>query len=132
MQGQTGAVNVDYIVYANTDSDYPDYIEIQGPGTFITAENPNKDLDFDTDTAYQPIVNTPLQVKDAGSGDEMTVNVPGLGQYPITSGTITMQKFVIGRDGHDWWDGNITLHLETAAGPQTVNGTFSFCIVPVW
>ena len=91
------------------------------------------DLDFDADTAYNPIVNVALPVGTLGMEDEeLTLNLPNLGEFPVKSGSLTLQKFQTGRDGRDWWDGQLMLTLETDQDPKTATGTFSWCIVPVW
>jgi len=132
VEGQPYTVTLGSVIFANTDEGYSDYVEIEGQGTRILAECANKDLDFDSETSYAPLVNTalPLGVKDFP--EAMTIELSGLGNYPVTGGSLTLQKFQIGRDGHDWWEGQISITVETTAGIRTISGPFSWCIVPVW
>jgi len=134
MEGDPYTLRMNEIFFANTDEGYPDYIEINGVETKIVVEcRKDFDLDFDTDHAYDPIINAPLPVGTLGFEDtEMRLNLPGLGVFTVTGGSLTLLKYQIGRDGRDWWDGKISLTIETDQGEKVLPGTFSWCIVPVW
>lgn len=132
VEGQAYTVKLGSILFVNTDDGYNDFVEIEGVGTHIVATCANKDLDFDSESSYAPLVNASLPLGAEESDDAMTVELPGLGNYAVTSGALTLQKFQIGRDGHDWWDGQISITVETTNGSRTISGPFSWCIVPVW
>lgn len=134
VDGSPRTIRLNDITFANTEGDYPDYIEALGNDTRLMFEcSKSHDLDFDSDAAYQPIVNVPLAIGNLGFDEEgSTLQIPNVDTFDVLNGTITMQKFEIGRDGRDWWEGQISLTLDAADGPLTVSGTFAWCIVPVW
>ena len=134
MDGQPYEVNLSDIQFVNADGDYPDYVDVNGNKTRLMFEcRKDFDIDFDSDAAYAPIVNAALPLGNLGLDDEeLTLQLPGLGEFTATSGSLTLHKFRIGRDGRDWWDGQLTLAIDSDQGPKTLTGTFSWCIVPVW
>jgi hypothetical protein len=134
IDGTPRTIRLNDIVFANTDDGYPDYVEARGNNTRLVFEcSKDHNLDFDTDSAYQPIISVGLPLENPGSGDEkFTIQIPNLDTFDVLGGSLTMEKYTIGRDGRDWWDGTLRLTLESADAPITVNGTFSWCIVPVW
>ncbi len=134
MDGQPYTIHLSDIQFANTDGDYPDYVEVTGNETRILFEcKKDFDLDFDGENAYDPIVNAPLPAGNLGfDEEELTLNLPGLGVFTVSSGSLTVLKYQIGRDGRDWWDGKISLTIESDQGQKTLPGDFSWCIVPVW
>ena len=77
-------------------------------------------------------MNKPFNLAPYATVEELKVNISGVGVFPVRGGAITMEKYQVGREGNDWWDGKIQLLIDTSTGPQTINGTFSMCIVPVW
>jgi hypothetical protein len=129
--GQPVTVEITDAIFANTDVGYPDGIELRGPDTYIYAEVPNKIEDGEDGLSdYKPILNRPQSIKEGA--DPLMLNMPGLGKYPIQSGSITLEKYDHGMDGRVWWEGRISLVVTTNAGPQAISGGFAFGIVPVW
>lgn len=132
-QGRAVTVRFDSFRLANTDAEAPDLIEIDGPGTSVVAAFNDKLKDGqDGMSDYTPLVSKPIPIQPQAGEEEQTVNLPGLGIYPVLGGNITLQKFQHGMDGRDWWEGSIELRVRTAAGPSTLVGAFKGGIVPTW
>jgi len=134
MDGQPYTINLADIQFANTDGDYPDYIEAIGGATRLMFEcKKDFNVDFDSDAIYDPILNAPLPIGNLGiDGEELTLGLPELGAFTVSGGSLTLLKYQIGRDGRHWWDGTISLTIESDQGQKTLPGSFSWCIVPVW
>lgn len=60
------------------------------------------------------------------------ITIPNQGTYRVKGGSIVMEKFQIGMDGRDKWDGQIAVTVQTSQGPVSLTRTFSFGVVPVW
>ncbi|MCC6796469.1 MAG: hypothetical protein IT366_15220 [Candidatus Hydrogenedentes bacterium] len=132
--GQSATIKLDDVQLANTDSGYPDYMELSGSGTYFAALIDPKMPDVEGDAYYQPIVGRalPLTVPKDLLPDDREITAPNLGKYTIVGGNLTMEKFQIGMDGRDHWDGRIDLQLQSTRGVIPVSGTFSFTVVPTW
>lgn len=134
VQGQPATVMIGPVFLSNNDEGYPDFLEISGPGTFLCALIDPKMQGGEGAEYYRPVVkralpfNVPLDLQHT----PREITIPNLGKYPVTGGSITMEKFQIGMDGRDMWDGQIELTVQTAQGPTPLTGTFSFCVVPTW
>jgi len=134
VQGQPATVKIGFVDLSNNDEGYPDFLEMTGPGTCLYALIDPKMQGEDGEAYYKPVAgrtlpfNVPLDL--APTPREITI--PNLGKYPVTGGSIVMEKFQIGMNGRDWWDGRIEVVVQTAQGPATLPGTFSFCVVPTW
>lgn len=134
LNGQSATIKLDDVQLANTDSGYPDFMELTGPGTYVTALIDPKMPDVEGDGYYRPLVGRalPLTVPKDLLPDEREITAPNLGKYTVVGGNLTMDKFQIGMDGRDHWDGRIDLQLQTTQGVIPVSGTFSFTVVPTW
>jgi len=132
--GQAATLKVDSVYLANTDSGYPDYLEIEGPGTYVCALIDPKMPDEEGEGYYKPIVGRalPLNVPKDLLPNEREITAPNVGKYTVVDGNLTMGKFQNGMDGRDHWDGKIDLQLQTTQGVIPVSGTFSFTVVPTW
>lgn len=132
--GQSTTIKLDDVQLANTDSGYPDYMELTGPGTYVCALIDPKMPDVEGDGYYQPLVGRalPLTVSKDLLPDEREITAPNLGKYTVVGGNLTMEKFQNGMDGRDHWEGKIDLQLQTTQGIIPVSGTFSFTVVPTW
>ena len=134
VQGKPVSVKVDFVDLANTDSGVPDYLEITGPGMYLCALIDPKMPDVEGDGYYKPMVGRALSFKVPADllPTPREITIPNQGKYPVTGGSLTMEKFQVGMEGRDKWDGKIELTLQTAQGPVPLSGTFSFCVVPTW
>ncbi|MCC6488409.1 MAG: hypothetical protein IT364_13005 [Candidatus Hydrogenedentes bacterium] len=134
---QAGPVELRVVdcVYANTDPEYPDYVELSGEGMYLIAQVPGKtDEDAQERKLYGALVGKALPVQhlpDMG-GQPMSLAVPGADRYSVMGGNLHLDRFEHGSGTTDWWEGRIDLTLQTTAGAYPVTGTFKFGIVPVW
>lgn len=133
VQGSAVGVRFDSFQLANTDEGAPDVIEIGGPGTYLAAAFNDKLHDGANGMSdYGPLKSRSIPIQPQAGAKVQTINLPGLGTYPVLSGSLTMQKYRHGMEGRDWWEGSIELTVRTAVGPSTLFGTFKGGIVPTW
>lgn len=134
VQGQPVTVPIGSVFLTNTDSGYPDFLEISGPGTFLCALIDPKMQGGDGEAYYKPVLgrslpfNVPLDLQPT----PREITIPNQGKYPVTGGSATIEKAQIGMDGRDMCEGRIEVTVQTSQGPATASGTFSFCVVPTW
>lgn len=126
---------MDSVYLANTDSGYPDYLEIEGPGTYVCALIDPKMPDEEGEGYYKPIVGRALPLECAEGFAAERARNHGAKCWKIHGG---------GRQSYDgqvpkWngWprplaDGKIDLQLQTTQGVIPVSGTFSSTVVPTW
>lgn len=130
--GQQVSVRLTTVHYNNTDTGYPDFIEVSGDGTYVTFVSPMKLSDFEEGTEYSKLVGVPISFDpNFGSADQF-VTVPQLGRYAVQGGSLTLTTFESGMDGRDHWTGQVLLNLETSQGVLPVPGSFDFTIVQLW
>ncbi|MDZ4860251.1 MAG: hypothetical protein SGI88_14840 [Candidatus Hydrogenedentes bacterium] len=135
-QGKPVTVTLDFVGLTNTDAGYPDFVEIEGPGTFLAARiEPKMPSSPEVDDAYfAPVIgrDLPMDVPLDLLTTPRELTIPDQGTYPVTGGNITMEKFSLGKEGRAFWEGRITVTIQTSQGPVSLPGTFNVCIVPTW
>jgi hypothetical protein len=129
---QPVSVTLDSALYLNADEGDFDVLEIGGEGTYITFKSPGEYSDDDPGGPYASMLFKSFHLDTRYAEDDLSISLPGLGEYEIHRGEFILTKFEEGMEGNDHWDGSITLEVNTSQGVLPVSGTVSMTVTPVW
>jgi len=130
--GQPVTVTLDGVLYLNADEGDFDVLEIAGEGTYITFKSSGEYNEDDPSGPYASMLFKSLHLNTEYAENDLSINLPGLGEYEIRNGEFILTKFEEGMEGNDHWDGSITLEVNTSQGVLPVSGTVSMTVTPVW
>lgn len=115
-------------VWLNEDPARPEAFEIHGDGVSIVGRMPT-DLRIDYDENWQVLVGRSVPLSAEGGNPRFTgpaiLTVPGVGQYRLLGGSITVEEVGPGWNGRTPLTGRIELRIRAAVGEATLRGRFA-------
>lgn len=127
--GGTIAIPVETMEVWLTDSpSRSESFEISGEGVSIVGAFP-KDLRVDYAENWHVLVGRPVPISSRGGDPDFDrpsiLTVPGVGQYRVIGGTLTVDSVAAGWNGQTPLTGRIELRVRAATGEVSLNGTFA-------